>query len=73
MAGKGKADEFGFRQALFMAIDIYRNKMMFKEPQENPLPKLYHEKKDESERVRFAIPKKHSNEPFPKKDPGQQE
>ena len=24
---------------------------------ENPLPKIYHEKRDESEKVRFAIPK----------------
>ena len=25
----------------------------------NPLKKLYHEKRDDSEKVRFAIPKKH--------------
>lgn len=73
MAGKGKADEQGFREALFMAMDVYRNKKMYKEPLENPLPKLYHEKKDESERVRFAIPKKHSGEPFPKSEPERQE
>ena len=29
----------------------------------NPLPKLYHEKRDESEKVRFNVPKKE----FPKK------
>ena len=27
----------------------------------NPLPKLYHEKRDDSEKVRFNIPKKHEN------------
>ena len=26
-----------------------------------PLPKLYHEKRDESEKVRFSIPKKREN------------
>ncbi len=65
IAGKGKADETGFRQALYMAIDAFRNREQYKEPMANPLPKLYHEKRDDSERVRFAIPKKHSADPFP--------
>jgi hypothetical protein len=34
----------------------------------NPLKKLYHEKRDESEKNRFAIPKKHSGDPFPPKE-----
>ena len=33
----------------------------YDEPLANPLPKLYHEKRDDSEKVRFAIPKKHEN------------
>lgn len=65
IAGKGKADVSGFRQALYLAIDAFRNKTMYKEPMATPLPKLYHEKRDDSERVRFAIPKKHSGNPFP--------
>ena len=31
--------------------------MNYDEPLANPLPKLYKEKRDDSEKVRFAIPK----------------
>ena len=57
IAGKGVADENSFRQAIFLAIDIFRNRANYDEPLANPLPKLYHEKKDDSEKVRFTIPK----------------
>lgn len=60
-AGKGTADESSFRHAIYAAIDIARNRCMFDEAIKNPLPKLYHEKRDDSEKVRFAIPKKHEN------------
>ena len=61
IAGKGIADEMAFRHAVFAAIDIFRSRAVYDEPMDNPLQKLYHEKRDESERVRFAIPKKHDN------------
>ena len=54
IAGKGVASAQSFRQAIYAAIDIYRNRMAYDEPFANPLPKLYHEKKDDSEKVRFA-------------------
>ena len=57
IAGKCVADENSFRQAVYMAIDIFRNRSDYDEAYENPLPKLYHEKKDDSEKVRFNIPK----------------
>ena len=57
IAGKCVADENSFRQAVYMAIDIFRNRIDYDEAYENPLPKLYHEKKDDSEKVRFNIPK----------------
>lgn len=57
IAGKGVADEQSFRQAIYTAIDIYRNRIRYDEPLENPLPKLYHEKRDDSEKVRFAVPR----------------
>jgi len=60
IAGKGMADEQGMRDALYAAIDIYRNRQEYDEPLENPLPKLYHEKKEDGEKVRFTIPKKRS-------------
>ncbi len=64
IAGVGCADETSFRHAVFLAVDAFRNRKNFDEAYENPLPKLYHEKRDESEKVRFSIPKKHSNAPF---------
>ena len=57
IAGKGCADEASFRQAVYTAIDIYRNRTNYDEPMANPLPKLYHEKRDDSEKTRFSIPK----------------
>lgn len=57
IAGKCVADETSFRQAVYMAIDVFRNRADYDVAQEHPLPKLYHEKKDESEKVRFNIPK----------------
>lgn len=57
IAGRGIADENSFRQAVFTAIDVYRNRQYYDEPLQNPLPKLFHEKRDDSEKVRFAIPK----------------
>ena len=58
IAGQGKADESAMRNAIYLAIDVARNRDSYDEPMGNPLPKLYHEKRDDSEKVRFAIPKK---------------
>ncbi len=52
-AGKNITDEQSLRNAIFTAIDIWRNRQNFDEPLKNPLPKLYHEKRDDSEKVRF--------------------
>jgi 4-hydroxythreonine-4-phosphate dehydrogenase len=45
------------RHAIFEAIDIWRNRNNYDEPMGNPLQKLYHEKRDDSEKVRFSIPR----------------
>lgn len=58
IAGKNQADERSFRHAIFKAIDVWRNRQDYDEPLGNPLPKLYHEKRDDSEKVRFSTPKK---------------
>lgn len=58
IAGKGEADERALRHAIFEAIDGFRNRNNYDEPLAHPLPKLYHERRDDSEKVRFAIPKK---------------
>ena len=53
LAGRNMVDACSFRHAIFYAIDIWRNRQNYDEPLSNPLPKLYHEKRDESEKVRF--------------------
>ena len=57
IAGLCQADPTSFRHAIFSAMDIYRNRANYDEPFENPLPKLFHEKRDEGEKVRFAQPR----------------
>ena len=57
-AGRCVSDESALRHAIYEAIDIVRNRDEYDEPLGNPLQKLYHEKRDESEKVRFSIPKR---------------
>ena len=61
IAGKGCADEASLRHAVFTGIDVFRNRLNYDEPMGNPLPKLYKEKRDDSDKVRFSTPK--SKEP----------
>lgn len=61
IAGKNMADESSFRHAVYLALDVFRNRAEYDEPLANPLEKLYHEKRDESEKVRFSIPKAKEN------------
>lgn len=58
IAGKGQADEQMLRHAIYAAIDIFRHRAVYDEAHVNPLKKLYKEKRDDSEKVRFTIPKK---------------
>lgn len=51
IAGKGEADENSFRQAIYAAIDILRNRKMYFGARRNPLRKLYFEKRDDSNRL----------------------
>lgn len=44
IAGKGKASEESMRAAIYMAIDIFRNRAIYDEMTANPLKKYYHEK-----------------------------
>ena len=57
IAGKGIADETSMRQAIFTAIDVFRNRQFYDEPLQNPLPKLFHEKREDGDKARFARPK----------------
>lgn len=65
IAGQGNADATALRNALYMAIDVARNRVSYDAPMESPLPKLYHEKRDDSEKVRFAVPKSKREEKKP--------
>jgi 4-hydroxythreonine-4-phosphate dehydrogenase len=57
IAGQGKADENSMRQAIYTAIDVFRNRQNYDEPLKNPLPKLYHEKREDGDKARFAQPR----------------
>ena len=51
IAGKGCADENSFRQAIYTAIDIFRNRRNDAYAHRNPLRKQYFEKRDDSNRL----------------------
>jgi len=53
VAHRGELTPDDLRQALYTAVDIFRNRCSYDEPMQHPLPKLYHEKRDDSEKVRF--------------------
>ena len=54
IAGKGQADPASLRHAIYAAIDFCRNRRNYDEPLGNPLPKLYHEKREDGDKARFA-------------------
>lgn len=57
IAGRGEADAGSMRHAIYAAIDIYRARQNYDEPLANPLPKLFHERREDGERQRFAVRK----------------
>lgn len=61
IAGQGKANETALLHAIYHAIDGFRNRNNYDAPLAHPLPKLYHERRDDSDKVRFSIPRKHDN------------
>lgn len=71
IAGQGKADENSLRQAIYTAIDIFRNRRNYDEPLQNPLPKLFHEKREDGNRARFAQPR--PKDIFKKEKPAKEE
>ncbi len=60
IAGKGTADENSFRQAVYTAIDVVRNRARYDEATRNPLEKLYHERR-EDEGHNFRQSEKHES------------
>lgn len=54
IAGKGVASELSFRQAIYTAIDVCRNRMLDKELHAaGPLRKQYYEKRDDSDKLKL--------------------
>lgn len=47
--------------AIYTVIDVIRNRKAFDEPYANPLEKLYHERKENGDKSRFAVKKKGFN------------
>lgn len=53
IAGKGIASEDSFRQAVYVAIDVFRNRAWEKEISARPLRKQYYEKRDDSDKLKL--------------------
>ncbi|MCD8080112.1 MAG: 4-hydroxythreonine-4-phosphate dehydrogenase PdxA [Bacteroides sp.] len=53
IAGQGVAGEESFRQAIYLAIDVYRNRQRDAQARVNPLRKQYYEKRDDSDKLKL--------------------
>ena len=53
IAGQGIASENSFRQAIYTALDVYRNRLVEKEIHARPLRKHYYEKRDDSDTLKL--------------------
>ena len=71
IAGKGIADEQSLRHAIYTAIDMFRHRVEYDAPMANPLPKLYHEKREDGEKARFTIPR--AKDQFRKSEPSEKQ
>jgi len=56
LAGKGEASESSFRQAVYMAIDVFRSRKRYEEAERNPLRKMYFDKRDDSDKLKLDSP-----------------
>ena len=61
IAGQNVASEESFRQALYAALDIYRNRTRYREATANPLRKQYFDKGGDNEKLDLT---KRSNNPL---------
>lgn len=56
IAGQGKADEVSIRQAVYTALDVFRNRNRYDEAYAHPLRKQYHERRDDSDKLKLDEP-----------------
>lgn len=68
IAGQGRADENSFRQAIFTAIDVWRNRGFYDEALVQPLEKLYHERREDDRRGPF-MPRRDKPQPSAERTP----
>ena len=55
IAGKGVAEAISLNHAIFSAIDIHRNRAFYDKSHEDPLPKLYQDKRDDPKKSNFNV------------------
>lgn len=55
IAGQGIASEDSFRQAIYVALDVFRNRQIEREINARPLRKQYYEKHDDSDKLKLDI------------------
>ena len=53
IAGKGVASAASLCHAIYTALDVHRNRIFYDEARENPLKKQYHEKRDDSHKLKL--------------------
>lgn len=52
IAGKNEANEASFRQAIYTAIDVFRNRSRYDSAHAHPLRRQYYEKRDDSDKLK---------------------
>ena len=55
LAGKGVADESSLRNAIYLGIDVLRNRSREEEALRNPLRKQYYDKRDDSDKLKQMV------------------
>lgn len=55
IAGKNEASDESFRQAIYMAIDIFRNRFDYDEARKNPLKKMFFDRGKDDEKLDLTI------------------
>ena len=51
IAGKNEASDDSFRQAIYMAIDVFRNRRNYDEARKNPLKKMFFDRGRDDEKL----------------------
>ena len=58
IAGRGEAPISSFCNAIYTSLDVHRNRLRYEEAHKNPLPKLFHDKREDSRRDENKRPPK---------------